>query len=375
MKIGFVSTAHAKCGISTYTNYIGKALQDQGVEVVVFGERSKEREPYDLRSIDCWSRTDQQYTELEDVVEKEIPDVVHWQYEWSLHQTQGPFTELAQPRPHAWTWHNIILDQKDAWYGGLVDRSIVHSQIQGEALMKLGMIGYYPRYLPALIPHGTSQNTITDTAEAKEKIGIDPKRKVIATFGFVQPRKGQHLILGNFDRVKKYCPEAFYLAIGGRHPKGDLWNQGYSNMFDSAKELYPDDFMLTDFVSDEAKIDLYLSAADAIVFPHLDIREMGQQPILSVSGSTHRTIDHAKLMITTDMTFYAEFTPDMAVKIPLGDPFMHFGRWLGRTLAHSDDQESMARKAKLKQYAQATYWPRVAQMHIELYKQMLARRL
>src|SRR5437899_1216663 len=287
MKIGMVSTAHAACGIAEYTEMLGLALKELGHDVMVFSEiNPKESLPYALPFKDCWERNlPPTYTQLRDAVKEWNPDVVHWEYEWGLHGPygvpwDGPVFEMALPRKHFMTWHNVTRDPKEGFYGRLMDRHIVHNQPSRDMLAGIG-------FPAAIVNHGTRRNTITDTEVAKQKLGLEGK-KVLTSFGFLMARKGTHMILNVWEMVKKYCPDAYLLVLGGRHPKGGLaWE--YSRLFDRAQELYPDDLKVTGFMGDQDLIDLYLSASDAVIFPHI-----GGDQVVSASGSVRRVIDHAK---------------------------------------------------------------------------------
>jgi glycosyltransferase involved in cell wall biosynthesis len=335
---------------------------DLGHEVLVFGENTKENEPYNVPGVMCYDRFSQDsYMNLVAEADKWKPDIMHWQFEHALHQTSGPVVELANERPHFMTWHNVIPDSKSYWYGWLADRQIVHNKPCADALGQLRLGG-------AIIPHGTRKNTITPRDKAKELLGIGADRKVIATFGFVDPRKGFHIITTSWPRVKQKCPKAFYLCIGGRHP-GNPGLRGFYQMFEDQLAQYPKDFMSTGYMSDEDKIDLALSAADVMVYPHL-----GGQEILSASGSVRRCIDNAPLLVVQDINFYSDIPEDCAVRIPPMSPYIPFGRWLGTLLNDCDNEKYCLMKTQLKLHAMKTYWSEVAKMHIEKYNDFLSTR-
>jgi hypothetical protein len=104
-----------------------------------------------------------------------------------------------------------------------------------------------------------------------------------------------------------------------------------------------------------------------LIFPHA-----GGNEIISASGSVRRTIDHGKLMVTTNIPFFSEFTEDMCLKIPRDISHITFGRWLGRKLASSDSEEGMRLRGNLKDYAQETYWSKVARKHVDFYLESLS---
>lgn len=355
-----VSTAAVACGIAEYTEFLGSAIQDLGHEVRVFSEIDRENLPYRLPYTPCWNRVvSETYKNLDKELSDWKPDMVHWQYEWSLHGPyghpwDGPVFELARPRKHYATWHNIIGDGKSHFYARMFDRNITHNQPCRDALAQMG-------FPSTVIPHGTRKNKVTDTAVAKEKLGIPVDKKVITSFGFAVPRKGNHLILNVWERILKYCPDAFYLILGGKHPKGQI-SWVYYDLLERAQKLFPNDMKLTGFMGDQDLIDLYLSASDMVVFPHL-----GDERLLSASGSIRRVIDHGKLCVTQDIPFYAEFTPEMVLKIPRDMDFLLFGKWLGRALSNTESEENVSRRQKLKSYAEETYWDIVAKRHVEFY--------
>jgi glycosyltransferase involved in cell wall biosynthesis len=362
MRIAEISTAASQCGISTYTELLAEAMIGLGHEVKVFGEKRGDapyRVPYEI----CYQREDpKSYANLVNKLNEWRPDVVHIQYEYALHVNDGLLLELAQRRPHFLTWHNVIPDMKSVFYGRLADGAIVHNQASLQALSSLGLGNM------TVIPHGTRKNKITPTAEAKAKVGIDPKRKVIAVYGFIVPRKGYHIILNSLTQMQQFCPEAYFLIIGGHHPDGAHVTANYVDLFNVAEERYPDDIKVTGFMSNEEETDLYLSASDMVVFPHL-----GGDEIISASGSVRRTIDHAKLTATADIQFYSDFPATSVLKIPRTESVLTIGRWFGRQLASTYTPEADELTHNLKIQAEESYWPKIARAHVNTFLGFLSK--
>ncbi len=361
MKIAQVSTVVCQCGIATYTGFLSEALIKLGHEVMIFGEKKGGDAPCSVPYKVCYKREDNDsYIQLRDEIDAWRPDIVHVQYEWALHMTDGLIWELGRPRQHFMTWHNVVPDQKSYFYGHLADRHIVHND------PCKAVLNNHLSTMSKVIPHGTRKNEITETSKAKEMLGIDPSKKVIGIYGFVSPRKGHHILLGNLERIQKYCPGATLMFIGGPHPLGS-GADNYVKLMKVAAERYPKDVLMTGYLDDEKKTDLYLSATDMVMFPHI-----GGQDLISASGSVRRTIDHGKLLAVTDIPFYSEFTPDMCLRIPTQESFLTLGRWIGRNLAKSDSPEMLALRANLKLYARETYWEKVARKHVDYYLEALS---
>jgi glycosyltransferase involved in cell wall biosynthesis len=365
VRIAEISTVACQCGISEYTQYLTDALIKLGHEVKVFGEKNENSDaPYHVPYQVCYKRREPQtYVKLVEALNEWKPDITHIQYEWALHITDGLFLELARPRVHFMTWHNVVPDAKSQFYGKFCDRHIVHNKPCEQLLTE--KVGMYSR----IIPHGTRKNVIFPTDKAKEMVGIDPSRKVISVYGFIGQRKGYHLLLNSLAKMQEYCPGAYFMIIGGHHPDGAQFTANYVDLFNVAEEKYPNDVKVTGFLKDE-EVDKYISASDMVVFPHL-----GGDDIISASGSVRRVIDSGKLVAVSDIKFYSEFTDDMVVRIPKElSPYV-MGRYLGRLLnkADSDDPDIVRMRSNLKTYAEETSWSKVARQHVDYFLQFLSQ--
>ena len=297
-KIGLVTTYNTQCGIATYSEMLKKALEDKGVEVVVFAEANDIRDvssEFDDDGVSyCWHRATGFHIPFKEAVKNAGIDLLHIQHEWTIFST----TNLTQAVSHldckrVITWHTPDPEgfrQFGMQHDRVVDAHITHWNLTTETLRSMPPIGAWSA--ARHIPHGIKSPSY-ETKKARKEIGVPSKVPLFFSFGFSNASKGTHLLIEAIDILNQddTCPY-FEVILGlGSHPKlgGDEYTQ---KLVERIKDS--DNVTILDRFLEEEEVDKLAAASDYFVFPYA---YNGQ--IHSCSGAVRRIVGYGKPVITT----------------------------------------------------------------------------
>lgn len=182
------------------------------------------------------------------------------------------------------TAHNVNQarrDSRDSWLNRATlkfqyhfcDHIFVHTQkMKEELLADFGVSGRAVTVIRHPI-NDAFPNTALTAQEAKRKLGLGNREKVILCFGRIKPYKGIEYLL---SAVQKLASQdgSYRLIVAGEVQKG---NESY---LDSLKQMMPGELdtgqvlLKTEFIPD-ADMEIYLKAADVLVLPYKDIFQSG----------------------------------------------------------------------------------------------------
>lgn len=153
-----------------------------------------------------------------------------------------------------------------------VDRFITMSKNVLNDLQRLA-----PRKPAMLVPHPLYDNfgERISTAEARHRLGISEKDKVILFFGFIRKYKGLDLLLEAMRIINTASPPGpFRLLIAGEFYEDE---KNYHHLLHDP--LIKDSLILhTRFISD-SEVKYYLCAADCVVQPYRSATQSGVTPL------------------------------------------------------------------------------------------------
>jgi len=333
LKIAVISPFNVKCGISTYSQFLCKALGDLGVDV--YGVRLPR---FGEKSIEI----------LQNVVDK-VPkdvDIVHCEHEYGLYQLlEKPFYAMLKQlgKPIVTTVHASGY-RNDGIIAEGSDRVIVHNQFCADRF----------RYPSVIIPHGASLAKCPDKADCKKSFGIDPRFPVVGYLGFIAEQKGIETLIAAMTKV----PNAALLMCGGWH-----LGEGTAYMWDLKEktlQALPSRCHWTGFIPDE-QVPVAYGSMDILAYPSVAASE---------SGGLLLGLSHGRATIASDVppfrekekqgaliTFKTQNPDDLADKIKL-------------LLSDTEQREKLEWGAVA--YCEGVEWHKIAQLHIDLYNEVLA---
>jgi len=333
LKVAVISPFNVRCGISTYSQYLCKALGDLGVDVYGvrlprFGEKSVEI--------------------LQNVVDKVPKDVdcIQVEHEYGLYQLlEKPFYAMLKQlgKPIVTTIHAPGF-KNDGVISEGSDRVIVHNEFCAKRFA----------YPSVIIPHGTSVAKCPKKEDCKKAYGIDPRIPVVGYLGFIAEMKGLETLISAMTKV----PNAALLMCGGWH-----LGEGTAYMWalkEKTLQVLQGRCQWAGFIPDE-QLSVAYGSMDILVYPSIGMSE---------SGALLLAMSHGKAVISTSlqpnlekeklgalMTFKTNDVEDLASKIEL-------------LLSNNEQREKLERGAI--SYCEGVEWPKIAQLHIDLYNEVLA---
>lgn len=209
-----------------------------------------------------------------------------------------------------------------------------------------------------VIPHGAPDMEFMEAEKGKEKIGLIGK-KVIATFGLINPNKGIDYVIEAMPKILERHPEAVYQILGRSHPASIQAQEFYKKIQQRVKDLKLGNSVL--FINKYLYIDeiiKYLQGSDIYITPYI-VPEQVSSGTLSyavVAGrcivSTHYA--HANEMLSDGRGVFVEMknSDDIAEKI--NNLF--------------DNPEEIKKKQKLAyEYGRRFTWSKVAEKYYEIF--------
>ncbi len=262
-----------------------------------------------------------------------------------------------------WTIHDVYPHESkwealDMWSGRSlaqsVDYCIVHSPSALSAICERWKIPRLPR--AAIIPHGNYLNVYNNqmsSVVARQKLGIDPNQMVYLFLGLMRPYKGIEVLLDVFSKMA--LSDAMLLLAG--EPVNSAIRQTIENAVsrDSRIKFIPG------YVED-GDIQLYMNAADAVVFPYRNSLTSGA--VIMAMGFKKACIaprlGAIKDALDADGAFLFEATSEDALKAALEKAY-----------AAKDRLPAMGEHnyAKCREWS----WDKIAARTAEVYLECLAR--
>jgi beta-1,4-mannosyltransferase len=180
-------------------------------------------------------------------------------------------------RKIVWTVHNLYNHEVqnrrlERWLTRIVTaaaaRILVHSPTAHTLVVKEFQVRHPEKV--SVVPHGNYvrayPNSISQ-AEARQRLGLDPKRAVILFFGNIRPYKG---VLHLLEAYEKLGAGDSTLVIAGK----PSWDVAAAATFQQVVARNKDVAVRAGFVPDE-EVQVYLNACDVVVFPYQEILTSG----------------------------------------------------------------------------------------------------
>lgn len=380
ISLAFVATSPPRqCGIATFTNDLVEAIQSARPAArlewaAIDGANSVTRYGPDVR----WrirQRHPDSYRQAALDIDAAMVDVVNVQHEFGLYGDWGerfddhlvPFLETLRT-PLVTTLHSVPPDPTPSVREAVLrigrhSHSVVGMAEHARTLL-VQRYGLDPEVV-RVIPHGVPAAGLLGRQTAKRLLGFEG-RPVILTFGLIDPRKGLEYMIGAMGAVARRYHDAAYVIVGKTHP--ELRRQAGEQYRDELLALarsrgLAENVVFVDQFLEQHQIVNYLSACDVYVTPYLDPNQITSGTLAYALGAGRAIVStpylHALEVLSEQrglmVDFCSEHQLSEAVLTILDDPL------LKRRL----EQRAFA-------YGSETYWPRIAESMLGLYRQAMA---
>lgn len=365
MELGLVSTLAAKCGISSYSTYLGDALKELGVSVTglaefpfpndkAIDESLKPSFPY----FNCWNRREN-HARL--IKESQNYDIIHIQHQFGLFPSEYEFIKLLQQvkQPLVITMHDVIANnsQMSNYFNEMIFKSkkiIVHTKTCYDLLLGWNC----PKDKAELIPHGTKIIGVPTKADARKELSLPEDAKIILSWGFIWESKGILDLVKILAEIKKTYPNAIFVHAGGVHPiiEGSSYVR---TILKTAIQLNlsPKDLIITKWLPED-KVATWFGASDVIVLNYM-------RGSASASGAAHRALSAHRPIIKTDDPCLEEVP---GYSVPRFSP-NEMCEGILKVLGDESLQQSLVKQAE--EAAMEMSWANVARKHKKVYEKLV----
>lgn len=377
-------------GVGLYTYKLANALSDRGVRVTLFGGDQCELDHFPAKfkrtrllcrpragiSLSRWQIVNildmiggylcMSY-KLYSSVKQDRPEVVHlhsfmfYPIEWYLlNRLRRTGSRIVL------TVHNVL---PTSFYLGpftglergilqyiysMADRLIVHTKMNERQLLENFSI---ERDKVAVIPHGeyslAQTGCDTSVSEARHRLSLTEKQRVILFFGYIKRVKGVDVLLRGFDQIAEKF-EDVVLIIAGSLIEGESFDDCHG-IVRSMKHRDRVKLFI-EYVAHE-EIPIFFLPADVVVLPYVDF--------YAQSGVAHIAQGFGKAVVATDVGGLPEVIEDQetGLIVPPRDGEA-LAEAISYLLEHEETRTRMGRRARERAMERFS-WDSIAEATIE----------
>ena len=364
MQLGIVAPFAVRCGICTYSTYLGNALQNLKISVTGLSEFpfpdenviTKDFQP-SFPFFNCWKRTEF-YNDL--IKESKKYDLIHIQHQYGLFNNTNAWVTLLKSikSKKILTVHDMVPpnEQLLTYFNEtfhLADKLIVHTPTCYEMLLRWNC----PKEKIVQIPHGTKLIDVPNKDVARETLGLPKDAKIILSWGFIWESKGILELIEILKEIKKTYPEAIFIHAGGVHPILQK-SQYLGKILKTAVQfgLTPKDLIITGWLPEES-VPTYFGVADVIVLNYA-------RGSASASGAGHRAMSGHRPIVKSDDNCLEDIPGFTVPRFSSTELY----QGILKVLEDKKLQEELISQAD--KSAKETSWQNVALMHKKLYDEL-----
>ena len=295
MRIVYMATWNVKCGIARYTSDLIMHLPVD-IRYAIWDEPK------------FWNRNINNYDLLHNAVGDFSPDIIHVQHSPNFfpHSSFIDFCNSLKV-PLILTLH----DTNDNIAQALSSIKKATFIVPLDMCRRI-LCNYIDSKNVRVIEHGATKFDIVP--EAKKKLRIDSKTKVITQFGFYGVDKNMCDSVRAFDKVQD--KNSIFIFLGSLHPLAIPEHKvALKDAMILAHRLGLDNRVkfVGEFLSEEA-LNIYFSATDVFLFNHKHIF-----PVYSASASIKRVLYAGKPLVISNSPLYSEFSDREVMRFNSGE--------------------------------------------------------
>lgn len=302
--VGYLTTWNQECGIARYAEKLILEYPT-GCYVILAEDVASGRRNVDEKFVErCWQRGSTDFSKLKNVIEFHNIKILHL----NLHQA-GIFPIDA--------FCNFLIEMKSKEVkivvqlhstftstealrklGSCIDQALVHT---GQNRLQLVANGWLADKI-IVVPHGISDNRDKlSLQDARSKLSIPSSRKVVLSFGFVQPHKGMESLIQGIKHLHDKGLDVHGYIVGGANP-ADPRSQKYLGQL---KELcaqlnVQEKIHFVEGFVEEATLEQYIVSADVVLFDY-------QSQHFESSGACATALSYGKVIATSLAPAFTEY--------------------------------------------------------------------
>jgi len=377
LQIAYVSSyPPRKCGIATFTHDLLTAVEqvDSVPATVVAMNDRLEGYAYDWRvKLQIYRDDRAAYVRAARALNRMPIDLVNVQHEYGLFG--GAWGEYllgfyrALEKPVVTTLHTT-LPNPDPTLRRVTREIAVRSRqvvVLAQAAVEILVRDYgIPRRKVRVIPHGVPvvERRPGLREQRKAELGY-AGRRVLSTFGLINPNKGIEYVLHALPEIVREHPDVLYLVVGETHPgvrahSGESYRESLQRL---VEELGLEEHVaFVDRYLTKADLIRYLELTDIYLMPYLDPNQI-------VSGTLAYALGAGKAIIATPSVYAREVLADgRGILVPFCD-----SQAIARVLRHllSDAEALAALEERAYAYTRSWTWPAVGRQYLALFQEVM----
>lgn len=378
MKITFFAPQLPKDGIATYTNYLTRGLNQNGVETEIIPLEPDKLTPAYLsqaarqlgqkelvhiqHEFGMWRDWKNPFNRLlkNFLNEIKIPKVitVHsfhpWLVKFPSYKNRSSLKEISKKIVRAFLTNNPWGKETFGGVFKFAGKVIVHTHFHKAHLINTGVLESQIE----VIPHGVLNYNVQGKGDKfRQKYQLKGER-VLSIFGFWDPSKGYEVALETLRQL----PEEFVLVIAGG-PRTKAQEEYFENVKLKIKnEKLDKRIRITGFLPEEEIADV-MAATDLVLVPQI---------YATGSGSVMHALGNRKAIIASDLPFFREINERVSclALFPAGSSAALARTILELTKNAAGIQELEKRAGE---YAAKFNWSEIAKSHRNLYADLVQR--
>ena len=309
LRLGWVSTYNARCGIATYSKHLLEFFDQSAFEITILADDQEAIGPDPDNIVRLWSKGGVGLARVTNYLITNGFDAVVFQYNFDFFDF-GDFantlTDLSEAGINTFvTFHrtrdlenyrSLVSDPKVAETLLSSSSIFVHCLEVANRLRECGVTGNV-----VLLAHGVIDRPTLNADAVRSLLGLSDFIPVIGTFGFLLPGKGLTELIHSFALILRAYPAAYLLMVNADYPAPESEEQRERCLaLVRLLEIEGHVRLINEFLDIEEML-LLLSACDAIVFPYQRSEE-------SASGAVRLGLATGRPVLTTPLPIFSDLS-------------------------------------------------------------------
>ena len=310
LRLGWVSTYNARCGIAAYSEHLLEFFDQNAFEITIIADDQEAIQPDPDNILRLWSKSDGSLARVRDHLMTNGFDAAFFQHNFSFFDSEdfaGTLLALSEAGINTFvTFHrtkDLVAHRQMTEALRSCTRVFVHSLEDVNRLHECGVSANV-----VFLPHGVIDRAAPNADAVRSLLGLSAFRPVVGTFGFLLPDKGLTELIHSFALILRAYPTAYLLMLNAAYPAAESQDERERCLaLLRLLEIEGQVRLVNEFLDVEEMLFL-LNACDVVVFPYQRSEE-------SASGAVRLGLAAGRPVLTTPLPVFADIS-EIAEQLP-----------------------------------------------------------